>query len=208
MLKERSHLAPVPAQNNPPMASTGRGHPVIPTPPASVMDALRGGVVESRMLFPEHGAVRELETWRAPRVAGRELEEVQMHLSCVEKALAPADPGDLLARILALLSHYRLEAHSEQVEERIADDWLDDLGGYPMWVVETAAKQWRRTKKFKPQICEMIALCEAEVGRNQIVRDRLRSIVERSVAEANPLAERTAGLARSMFRVVPFGGGR
>jgi hypothetical protein len=89
------------------------------------------------------------------------------------------------------------------VELRIADDWAEDLGRFPMWAVEEAARRWRRTRKFKPQICEMIALCEEAAGEAIAERDRLRRALDRGRADANPLSRRAAGIARGLLARVP-----
>ncbi|HEY8612265.1 MAG TPA: hypothetical protein VIL69_13345 [Roseomonas sp.] len=170
----------------------------------AVRAVLRRGLVESRLVFPDNGPAREIEVWRTPDVRGDgELEAVREHLDGMKTALAPAERGELLARILALLSHYRLDPHPEQVEMRIADDWAEDLGGYPMWAIEEAAKFWRRTRKWKPQICEIIALCEEAVGQHLRIRDRLRAVVERAEASANPLSGYVDALSRRMFQRMP-----
>ena len=84
----------------------------------------------------------------------------------------------------------------------MADDWAEDLGDYPAWVVEAAARQWRRTKRFKPQICEMIALCEAECGEKRIHRDRLRAMVDAARRSFSPhgrrLPDRVGGILARM----------
>ena len=176
----------------------------VPRTPDAVRAVLERGLVERRFLFPQDGPARRVERWEAPALRGAsELAEVEGHLGALEAALAPADRGELLARVLALLSHYRSEPHARQVELRIADDWAEDLGGFPMWAVEEAARRWRRTRKFKPQICEMIALCEEAAGEVVAERDRLRRALDRGRADANPLSRRAAGIARGLLARMP-----
>ena len=158
--------------------------PAVPAPshwpevPVEVERLIRAGVVSSRLVFPEHGPSRELVVWRPPVIGERrDLEVVERHLDEVERCLEPMDRASLLSRILALLSHFRVDPQPAHVEMMIADDWAEDLGDYPPWAVEAAARQWRRTRKFKPQIAEMIALCEAECGDKRVHRDRLRSLI-------------------------------
>ncbi len=178
--------------------------PAVPRTPDTVRAVLERGVVERRFLFPQDGPARRVERWEAPALRGAsEFAEVKEHLDALEAALAPADRGELLARVLALLSHYRSEPHARQVELRIADDWAEDLGGFPMWTVEEAARRWRRTRKFKPQICEMIALCEEVAGEAIADRDRLRRALDRGRADANPFLRRTAEIAQGMLARVP-----
>ncbi len=183
---------------------TGFARGPVPETPASVRAVLERGVVERRFLFPENGPSRRVERWEAPELRDpAELKMVKEHLAALEGALAPAGRGELLARVLALLSHYRSEPNSHQVELRIADDWAEDLGGFPMWAVEEAARRWRRNRRFRPQICEIIALCEDTVGGHIAERDRLRRIVDRAGADANPLSVRVAGVTRNLLGRVP-----
>ena len=137
----------------------------LPPPPAPVARLLESGIQERRFLFPDNGTVRIVETWQPPSemedgVAGLAMQ----HLSELEAALRPAERGVLLARILALLSHFRAEPNPPQVEQMIADDWAEDLGEFPIWAVEQACRQWRRTRKWRPQICETAGAAAPDGG--------------------------------------------
>jgi hypothetical protein len=175
---------------------------VCPERSTAVQSVLKAGVKSSRMVFPEHGPSRCVEVWEVPSVSGSLRLEVSRYLQELETWLRPADRGELLARILALLSHYRLDPQPPAVEARIADDWAEDLGAFPMWAVDEAARGWRRTKKFKPQISEMVDLCEVAVGDAWNERFRLRLVMERGDKgqSASSYASATADLAKGMFR--------
>ena len=164
-----------------------------------------------QLVFPESGGYRQVDRWKARDLDPTTAREVQTYLAALETALEPAERGRLLARVLALLSHYRSDPHPSMVEQAIADDWAEDLGGFPMWAVEAAAKQWRTTKKFKPTICEMVNLCEQAVGDSLQVRDRLRQQVHHASLDEwgaemrdklhRLAAETFCGKAYSRFRV-------
>ena len=178
--------------------------PPWPTPPEDVLRLIRRGVVSSRLVFPEGGPSREVVVWRAPPITDRALlARVEEHLAAVEAWFEPMDRAELLARLLALISHYRVEPQPQQIEMMMADDWAEDLGGYPAWVVEAAARHWRRTKRFKPQICEMIALCEAECGERRIHRDRLRAMVDAARRSISPHGRRFSALVGGSLARVP-----
>src|SRR5208337_5267888 len=51
----------------------------------------------------------------------------------------------------------------------------EDLGPYPLWVINEAARQWRQTKVFKPQPSEMIRLCQRVSATILKERYRLRA---------------------------------
>ncbi len=145
--------------------------------------------------------MRTCERWVAPVIEERsELANVEDHLAALESYLAPASRGELLSRVLALLSHYRMEVHAADVEQRIADDWAEDLGAFPMWAVEEAARRWRRTRRFRPQISEMIELCNEAARDMMVERDRLRDVVGRSRRVTQPGVRVVAGLAAGVLR--------
>jgi hypothetical protein len=169
-----------------------------------VVRAIDAGMVERRLLFPEGGGIKVAERWEAiPIQSDQMLAEVRLHLGELEEVLAPADRGALLARVLALLSHFRAEANPPQIEQAMADDWAEDLAEFPMWAVEEACRSWRRTRKWRPQICEILALCRESVGEATARRDRLRALVVASDTARNPMADRVRKLARSTFRNMP-----
>jgi hypothetical protein len=171
-------------------------------PPATsaVTRLLKEGVQSTRLLFPENRPTRGVETWLPPRVTDlRMLEEVRDRLRNLTIALDPAPPGDLLSRIMVLLAHYRVPEHSKATEYGTALDWADDLADYPMWAIEDAARKWRRTKKFRPQICEMIELCEDACGKLKTERRRLVSVIDASELASNPVRREAIAGVRSLL---------
>ncbi len=178
-------------------------------PPATpaVTELLKEGVRSTRLLFPENGPTREVQTWLPPHVTDlRVLEEVRDRLCNLSIALDPAPSGDLLSRIMVLLAHYRVPEHSKATEYGIALDWADDLAEYPLWAIEAAARKWRRTKKFRPQICEMIELCEDACGKLKTERRRLESVIDASELESNPVRREAIAVVRSLLQ--PLTGSR
>jgi hypothetical protein len=197
MLVAQNHqLAPL----DRPKASVSDPATMPPATPA-VTKVLKEGVRSTRLLFPENGPTREVEAWLPPRVTDiRVLEEVRDRLRNLAIALDPAPPGDLLSRIMVLLAHYRVPEHSKATEYGIALDWADDLAEYPMWAIEDAARKWRRTKKFRPQICEMIELCEDACGRLKTERRRLASVIDASELASNPARREAIAVVRSLLQ--------
>ena len=170
--------------------------------PASqeVRGVLEAGVVSRRWLFPEDGPPRSVEEWRPPAITDKAVgRAVWSRLDTLDACLSPAPRAELMSRVLVLLAHFRSAAQADAVEQGIADDWAEDLEVYPMWAIEDAARAWRRTKKFRPQISEMIELCEAATGGLSLERHRLQSIVEAAERGANPLAAQVQALARGIF---------
>lgn len=173
--------------------------------PCPVVSAvLERGVAERRFLFPDAGPTRCVERWSPPILRSpAEAAAVERRLRALDRVLQPAHRGALLARVLALLSHYRMDPHPPEVEQRLADDWAEDLEAYPLWAVEDAARIWRRSRRFKPQPAELIALCEESCGFLRQERDRLRQVAQREAAKWNPLAQGVTALARGMLRPMP-----
>ena len=175
----------------------------MPPAPPEVTAALAAGIKSSRFVFPQDGSVRTVEVWEPPVITDKRTGmAIWSRLEALERFTAPAEAGEVMSRILVLLSHYRQAGHSDAVEQGIADDWAEDLGSYPIWTINEAARRWRRTRKFKPQISEIVELCDHAGGEAIKERDRLRSIVAATEASRNPLAERTRVLARSMLTAV------
>ncbi len=173
--------------------------------PASpeVSAAIEAGIVSRRMLFPDDGPPKTVETWRAPMIKDKAVgNAVWSRLTALDTCMEPAARPELMSRVLVLLAHYRSAAHADAVEQGIADDWAEDLAAYPMWAVEEAARTWRRTKKFKPQITEIIELCETAVKNLSVERQRLQSIVDATVRERNTFAARTDELARGLVKTI------
>ncbi len=196
------HMSKRPLAARPDPLLLPAGDAPAPIPPCPVAAAvLERGVVERRFLFPDAGPARRVERWTPPALRSQdEAAAVMRRLLALDDALLPAHRGALLARVLALLSHYRIDPHPPEVEQRLADDWAEDLGGYPLWAVDGAARTWRRTRRFKPQPAEMVALCEDACGALRQERDRLRQVTEDRAAGRNPLSQEVAVLARGLLR--------
>jgi len=101
--------------------------------------------------------------------------------------LAPAEPDRLLGRVLALLSHYPAKGLTPDVEQLVAMDWVEDLGEFPVWAIDAAARAWRRTKKWRPSIAEMRALCEEACAQERVMAQRLRQIAGTRQGEVIPV---------------------
>jgi hypothetical protein len=194
---------PVPAWNprmetRPTEVTSARnaGIPDLPPIPPGLSRALEPS--ETRLLFGDTG-YRSVERWEPTRMSADELAGAAVLAGHLRLLVEPAARPPLLARVLALLSHYRSEANPPQVEMAIADDWAQDLGEFPMWAIEDAARTWRRTRKFKPQICEIRDLCQAACARHA---ERLRR-VEALIAYNNPSARRAGIIASSCIKRLP-----
>ena len=131
--------------------------------------------------YGSHGYDGDTEIWEPREVMAADVPALRRQLSLVNAAMAPGDPGAILARVLALLSHYRdRDALAPQVEAAIAEDWADDMSEFPAHVVAEAARRWRRhpTKyRFKPLPGDIRALCVEIAGRLPIVRQRLERLL-------------------------------
>ncbi len=132
-------------------------------------------------LYSDHGYEGDSELWEPREVTAADVPALRRQLSMVNAAMAPGDPGTILARVLALLSHYRdRDPLPPAVEAAIAEDWADDLGEFPAHVVAEAARRWRRhpTKyRFKPLPGDIRKLCVEIAGRLPVVRKRLERLL-------------------------------
>ncbi|GAA4256653.1 hypothetical protein [Azospirillum formosense] len=187
-LPERSPLPFDPA-----MAPGERCRLLVAAFPDALREILAAGTLEHRPRFGENGFEGLQESWSPPAaLSDRQVAMAQRVLKELERSiLAPAEPDHLLGRVLALLSHFPAKGLTPDVEQLVAMDWVEDLGEFPAWAIDDAARAWRRTKKWRPSIAEMRALCEEACARERVVAQRLRRIVQAFQASAagNGLAE-------------------
>ncbi len=146
--------------------------------PEPLQRLLDRGQVGRHSRFTEDGFADVVEDWTPPdgvtprhaALARRALAEID------ETILAPASANHLLGRVLALLSHFPAKATTPEVEQLLAMDWADDLGEFPAWAIDQAARRWRRTRKWRPSIAEIRALCEEACAAERALAERLRAI--------------------------------
>jgi hypothetical protein len=188
----RCQIAPVPDPQRTAMKPVGEAPPI-------VKRVIEAGILESRLLFPENRPPRMIETWKAPVITDPAAQAaVAARLAELERLTSPAPHGELLSRILVLLSHFRTGDANEAIDKAIAMDWSEDLGDYPISAINEAARRWRRTKKFKPQIVEMIDLCDQICGHWVTERNRLREVIEATDTAQHPMAQRTREITSSL----------
>ena len=189
--KSLAYVEPPVSLTSHPQASV----PALPQIPAAIAALLRPQEESLRFTETSYYAV---EVWHPREMTVEQARIAQNYLKVVEKLLAPAEKGRLLTRVLALLSHYRSDPHPPEVEFMIAEDWAEDLGEFPAWVVDEAARQWRRSKKFKPQICEIRDACLRIVGRDMTLLKRLRGLVAAEAGRSHPEPECTVRIAANV----------
>ncbi|GLR80972.1 hypothetical protein HUE56_07375 (plasmid) [Azospirillum oryzae] len=175
--------------------------------PEALRDVLSAGYLEHRPRFGENGFEGLAEIWSPPAtVTPRQAAMAQRVLADLEDSvLAPAEPDRLLGRVLALLSHYPAKGLTADVEQLVAMDWVEDLGEFPAWAIDEAARTWRRSKKFRPSIAEMRALCEAACAKERVLVDRLRMIIRTANVAATSGAPQGAvqAMGRTTLRRMP-----
>ena len=137
--------------------------------------------IETIPRYGDHGYDGGEEIWHPQPIEPADIPELRQQLAMVSAALRPGEPGAILARVLALLAQYReRDPLPAAVEAAIAEDWLDDLGEWPLWVVVEAARRWRRHPvkyRFKPLPGDLRALCREIVGDLPTVARRLRTLL-------------------------------
>lgn len=165
---------------DPAMPAEDRRALLIGALPPPLRDLLAAGHTERRPRFSDNGFDGMTETWSPPAAV------TAQHAAMAQRALddltatvlAPASSDHLLARVLALLSHFPSKGMAPEVERLVALDWADDLGEYPAWVIDAAARTWRRTKKWRPSIAEMRALCADLCAQERALAERLWAVVQ------------------------------
>lgn len=203
--------SPVPASPIPP-SLTASFDPGLPAPlrqarltaalPPALQRLLAQGRTDRRPRFGDDGFDGLIELWSPPdgvtaaeaTLARQSLEELYATV------LAPADSDHLLGRVLTLLSHFPAKGLSPEVERMMALDWAEDLGEYPAWVIDAAARSWRRSRKWRPSIAEMRALCEELCAPERALADRLGTLAAAAPRDARgtDLPAVAAGALRRM----------
>ena len=90
-----------------------------------------------------------------------------------------------------------------EVEQMVALDWAEDLDEFPNWAIDQAARTWRRTKKWRPSIAEMRALCKEACAQERLIVEWLRAIVRASSVTQQQDSQSVLQLAGSMVRRIP-----
>lgn len=209
--KSRSATVTALPRTHSPASPAAAFDPNLPTPqrrirltaalPPPLQELLAQGRTDRRPRFGEDGFDGMIEQWSPPAdvtpaqaaLARQVLEELSVTV------LVPADSDHLLGRILTLLSHFPAKGLSPEVEQMMALDWADDLGEYPAWVIDAAARSWRRSRKWRPSIAEMRALCEEICAPERALADRLQALADaapRGAATPEPRALATGALRR------------
>ncbi len=186
--------APVSLAFDPALPAARRRQSLIDALPPALRAVLDGGRIDRRSRFTEDGFVGIAEDWTPPdNVTPRHALLARQALNeLVADILVPATPNHLLGRVLALLSHYPAKATSPDVEQLLAMDWADDLGEFPAWAIDHAARIWRRTRKWRPSIAEIRALCEDACASERALADRLRAVVQAGEAASGRSPDRSA----------------
>lgn len=174
---------------DPMMAPAERSRLLIAAFPDALREILTTGHSEHRPRFGDNGFEGLQETWFPPAtVSARQAATARRMLNDLEDSiLAPAEPDRLLGRVLALLSHFPAKGLTPDVEQLVAMDWVEDLGEFPVWAIDAAARAWRRTRKWRPSIAEMRALCEEACTRERVLAQRLRAIAGACQGEVIPV---------------------
>ena len=185
---------PLPLPFDPAMPSAERRRLLVAAFPDPVREILDAGRVEHRPRFGDNGFDGLTETWSPPAtVSARQVAMAQRVLADLEgSVLAPVEPDRLLGRVLALLSHYPAKGLTPDVEQLVAMDWVEDLGEFPGWAIDQAARSWRRTKKWRPSIAEMRALCEEACATERRLAECLRKVLA-----AGPQGASVSGFGRT-----------
>lgn len=168
----------LPLPFDPAMAPALRSRMLREALPEPLQRLLERGQVGRHSRFTEDGFADVVEDWTPPDgVTPRQAALARRALSEIDDTiLAPASANHLLGRVLALLSHFPAKATSPEVEQLLAMDWADDLGEFPAWAIDQAARRWRRTRKWRPSIAEIRALCEEACAEERALANRLRAI--------------------------------
>ncbi len=143
------------------------------------------------------------EVWVARPVSPADIPDLRRQLDQLQGALQPADSGACLARIFGLLAHYRQAELPSEVERCVANDYLEDLGEYPLCVLESACRTWRRDPikfKYRPLPGDLRKICAELTERTTVAANRIRKLLTLAERQLPPIdmVARTGPSARTM----------
>ncbi|CAO3436811.1 hypothetical protein [Azospirillum doebereinerae] len=198
---------PSPLPFDPAMPAALRSRMLMEGLPEPLRAVLTAGRIERRSRFTEEGFAGLAEEWTPPDdVTPRHATMARRALAEIDGAvLAPAPANHLLGRVLALLSHFPAKATTPDVERLLAMDWADDLGEFPGWAIDHAARVWRRTRKWRPSIAEIRGLCEDACAAERDLADRLRRVAQAGEAASDDRITPVQRLVSDAVRRMPCG---
>lgn len=137
----------------------------------------------TKPISTDHGYDEIELPWRPPAVVSdQQRADAQRAIPLLEERLRPASKADIAGRVMVALAHHYVARMPEAVHRGIARDWVSDLGEFPMWAIEAAFAEWRRTQDRKPTIVGIRRLCRAAVKRDSQTLQRLRVIASTPAA--------------------------
>lgn len=116
-----------------------------------------------------------------------EITEVEATVSALSK---PCNPTWCMARVAALLSPYYDKDTPPAVRKMEAEDWLEELQGYPQWAIERAVRWWKSSdnadRRKKPLEGDIAARCKIEMRGIHAVPNLLRRKMSGRYIEQEP----------------------
>lgn len=131
---------------------------------------------------PQTGVVRRTDI-AVPAV--EDMPAVEAAIQVYREALAPADDRGVAVEIERLMLHYPVKDMTDGMNASLALDWLEDVAIYPLWAIQMACKEWRRTQKWRPTISEFRTLCENQTWLHRYHLGRLFDMQEAARRKAN-----------------------
>lgn len=137
----------------------------------------------------------ESTDWRPPPLTDEQRAAVSGHIAFYERTLlAAGEPEHIAVRITGLLGHWReRDGQSDGERDMIAIDWMNILGGYPLWAVCLAAEEWLTYNKWRPTVAEIRLLCDHAVRTDRLTLRLLRRLAGSEVhtaAEVRQVSDR------------------
>lgn len=120
------------------------------------------------------GRTRQL--WRASALEPGQAVELQRLQLQLEQGLRPCEPMMVKWHVGKLLNHWS-DRKSDGEKDEIIVDWCADLGEFSETHIAQACREWRKTQKWKPQVAEIVAICERLFQRDIESRRRIRILL-------------------------------
>lgn len=105
-------------------------------------------------------------------------DEVAQNAAVIAAVSVPAPASWISGRVATLLAHYWTPSMGDALQTAVAEDWLDELEGFPGWALHRACQWWashdNHDRRRKPLPGDIAARARHEFGAVRLAEQRNR----------------------------------
>ncbi len=96
---------------------------------------------------------------REPSLTEKERQDLEAVRPAYHVYLEPGPRSEISALVTRVRAHYFVPDVLDALAQALADDWADDLSGFPLWAVKAACDRYRRSQAMRaPRPADIIEL--------------------------------------------------